>query len=385
MAVVAGRPTLKLRSPRPSVRLESIGPPAPPIVTRCSTTQARGSGRPFGPPCMTRPVTTTRCARISPPAPLSRQARARALGSELPEVFRIEVLQVGLELVGAERRGTGLGAGLACLDRSERQQVLGREDGSLEPQRDGDGIRRSRVHLNHGVAAVDVELGVVGVVLHLRDDHLAEVRAQTEDDLLQEVVRERSRELDAGELHRDGARLRRPDPDREHALPLLLLEDHHRRVGGAVEPQMRDPDLDHVRRQVPISHDTRYFFCSGVSVSMVTPMACSLRRAISASSSRGMRCTSFVRRCACCTTNSAASAWFANDMSITLAGWPSAAARLMRRPSARMNNRLPPSRHSSTNSRTAFGPSAAFLRPSRSISTLKCPEFASIAPSFIAP
>src|SRR2546421_11672952 len=40
----------------------------------------------------------------------------------------------------------------------------------------------------------------------------------------QEVVRERSRELDAGELHGDRARLGRPDPDREHPLPLLLLE-----------------------------------------------------------------------------------------------------------------------------------------------------------------
>jgi len=34
-------------------------------------------------------------------------------------------------------------------------------------------------------------------------------------------------------------------------------------------------------------------------------------------------------------SHSAPSAWFANDMSMTRLGWPSAAARLMRRPSAR--------------------------------------------------
>src|SRR3989441_4907102 len=216
-----------------------------------------------------------------------------------------------------------------------------------------------------------MQLGVVGVVFHLSEDHLAEVRAQAEDDLLQEVVRQRPRELDAGQLHRDRARLRGPDPDREHPFSLLLLKDHHRRIGGAVESEVRDADLDHFGRQVPISQDARYFCCSGVSVSTVTPIACSLRRAISASSSRGMRCTSFASCLACCTTNSAASAWFANDMSITLAGWPSAAARLMSRPSASTKIRLPSSRHSSTNSRTRVGPCPACFRPSRSISTLK--------------
>src|SRR3989454_8434195 len=116
MAAVRARRKHTGKSPCPSVRLESIGPPAPPIVTRCSTTQARANGLPFGPPCTTRPVTTTRCARRSPPAPLSRQPRARALGSELPEIFRIEVLQVGLELVGAEGRGAGFGPGLLGPD-----------------------------------------------------------------------------------------------------------------------------------------------------------------------------------------------------------------------------------------------------------------------------
>src|SRR4029077_626156 len=145
-----------------------------------------------------------------------------------------------------------------------------------------------------------------------------------EDHRLQEIVGERPREFDAGKLHGDRARFRRPDPDREHALPLLLLQNHDRRVGRAIEAEMRDPNLDLVRAQVPISHEARYFCCSGVSVSIATPIAASFRRAISASSSRGMRCTSFPNCLACCTTCSAARAWFANDMSITLAGWPSA-------------------------------------------------------------
>src|SRR5881296_1097552 len=84
-----------------------------------------------------------------------------------------------------------------------------------------------------------------------------------------------------------------------------------------------------------------------------------------------MRCTSFVSFFALLTTNSAASAWFANDMSMTLAGWPSAAARLIRRPSPSTKSFLPSSWNSSTNSRTATGPFAPFFNPSRSISTLK--------------
>jgi len=38
-----------------------------------------------------------------------------------------------------------------------------------------------------------------------------------------------------------------PDPDRDRALPFLLLEDDHRLVGRAIESQMRDPNLNLVR------------------------------------------------------------------------------------------------------------------------------------------
>src|SRR5205807_10356642 len=106
----------------------------------------------------------------------------------------------------------------------------------------------------------------------------------------------------------DGARVGGRDPDRKDPFPLLLLESDDGRVGRAIEPQVGDPNLDDVRAQVPISHDARYFCCSGVSVSMATPMAASFKRAMSASSSRGMRCTSLPRSRACRTTCSAARA-----------------------------------------------------------------------------
>src|SRR5256884_2984296 len=350
--------------------------------TSCSTTRVRASGRPPG-PYSTRPETTIPCAtRPAAPAPLSSASSAR-LRSELPEIFRIEVLEVVLQGIGIERPRAGLAARHARLHRREREQAFAREDRRLEPERDGDGVGRPGVDLDHRVGPVDVQVRVIRVLLDLRDDPLAQVRPQAEDDLFQQVVGKRPGELPARQLHGDGARFGGPDPNRKDPFSLLLLENDDGRVGRAIEPQVGDPNLDDVRAQVPISHDARYFCCSGVSVSMATPIAASFNRAISASRSRGMRCTSLPRSRAWRTTCSAASAWFANDMSMTLAGCPSAAARLMSRPSASTNRRLPSRRHSSTNSRTGVGPWAARLRPSRSISTLKCPEFARIAPSFI--
>src|SRR5947208_10130626 len=187
-AAVSGRATVSANAPRASVRTESIGAPPPPMVTRCSTTHEPSSGAPRGPPSRTRPETTIRCARSSPPAPPTRQSKASALRSELPEVFRIEVLEVGLQRIGIERSLSGFAAGLARLDRRQREKTLAREDRRLEPQGDGDRVGRPSVDLDDGVTAVDVQLRVVGVVLDLRDEHLPQIRAESEDHLLQQVV-----------------------------------------------------------------------------------------------------------------------------------------------------------------------------------------------------
>src|SRR6266849_9858633 len=162
-------------APRALVRVESIGWPPPPMETSCNTTQVRTAGRPVG-PYRTRPVTTACCARSAP----ARHNSNAVLRSELPEIFRIEVLEVGLQRVGIERRRARLTAGLSSLDRREREQALARENRRLEPQRDRDRLGRPGVDLDHRVAAVDVQLGVICVVLHLSDDDFPQVCAQAE-------------------------------------------------------------------------------------------------------------------------------------------------------------------------------------------------------------
>src|SRR2546430_4270999 len=137
--------------------------------TSCSTTRVRASGRPPG-PYSTRPETTIPCAtRPAAPAPLSSASSAR-LRSELPEIFRIEVLEVVLQGIGIERPRAGLAARLARLHRREREQAFAREDRRLEPERDGDRVGRPGVDLDHRVAAVDVQLRVIRVLLHLGED-----------------------------------------------------------------------------------------------------------------------------------------------------------------------------------------------------------------------
>src|SRR2546430_17083304 len=136
--------------------------------TSCSTTRVRASGRPAG-PYSTRPETAIPWATrpvVPPPPPSS--ARSARLRSELPEIFRIEVLEVVLQGIGIERPRSGLAARLARFHRGERQQTLAGEYRRLEPHRDGDRVRRPGVDLDHRVAAIDVQLRVIGVLLDLR-------------------------------------------------------------------------------------------------------------------------------------------------------------------------------------------------------------------------
>src|SRR6185312_14348368 len=263
------------------------------------------------------------------------------------------------------------------------------EDRRSQTQRDRDAVRRARVDVEHVLAAIEVQLGVVRVLLHLRDLHPLERRAHADDQPLAQVVCEWPRRLDLLHFHHDRLGLRLPDPDGQEPLAFFLLENHHVRIRHAVQPEPGHFDFDHEclpgGRHVPMSHDARYFFCSSVSTSIFAPSAASLRRAISRSMLSGTRCTSRDRLAPFSTRYSAASDWFAKLMSMTLAGWPSAAARLIKRPSPSRKTWLPRTTYSWTNCRTSRDlPPESFSSAGMSTSTLKWPELQTTAPSFIA-
>src|SRR5882672_12673249 len=172
--------------PRASLRTESIGPAASRAM-RCNTTQALASGTVSRPPRSTRPLTLTAWEQSAVGMPTS----SNRLRRKLAEIFGIEVLEVRFQRVGVEGAApTWLDGAFARVDRGELEQRLARHDRRLEPQRQRDRIGGTRVDLNHRIAAINVELGEVCVVLHLRDDHFAQLGAQSDDHLLEQVVRQ---------------------------------------------------------------------------------------------------------------------------------------------------------------------------------------------------
>src|SRR2546422_9146532 len=133
---------------------------------RCSTTAAFARGTVSPPPRSTRPLTLTDCPASGAPPQSTPSSRA-ALRRELAEIFRIEVLEVGLQRVGIERAAAGarLDRAFTRIDGGQLEQRLARQDRRLEPERERDRVRGTGVDLNDGVAALDVQLGEIGVVL----------------------------------------------------------------------------------------------------------------------------------------------------------------------------------------------------------------------------
>src|SRR3989475_6351222 len=181
------------------------------------TTQALTSGTVSRPPCSTRPLTLTAWENSAGGMPTS----SNRLRRKLAEIFRIEVLEVRLQRVGVEGTATtGLDGAFTGVDGRELEQRLARHDRRLEPQRQRDRIGGTGIDLNDRIAPIDMQLGEVGVVLHLRDDHLAQLGAQPDDHLLEQIVRQRAGEFYARQLHREPAGLpRSPGAGRREILP----------------------------------------------------------------------------------------------------------------------------------------------------------------------
>src|SRR5205085_10853487 len=119
--------------------------------------------------------------------------------------------------------------------------------------------------------------------------------------------------------------------------PLLLFSAVGAYLLSRARTYVESYFLDWPRKQpvlyVPVSQLDRYSSCSDVSVSMLSPSERSFSPAISVSTASGSICTPGLSWPLRLTRYSTDKAWFAKLISMTLAGCPSAAAKLIRRPS----------------------------------------------------
>ena len=92
--------------------------------------------------------------------------------------------------------------------------------------------------------ALEVEPGVVRLLGEGRDHDPVDPDAEALEGAGEEVVGQRPVGRQALELHRDRARLPRPDPDREVAIVVGLLEDDHVAAREHVDPDALDHHLD---------------------------------------------------------------------------------------------------------------------------------------------
>src|SRR5512141_284976 len=167
-------------------------------------------------------------------AAISSAAIIDQLDVELPKIFRSQILEIPLELLGAHFLGAGLGIGARggvrfaffgrILEHERREQRILSEHRSRKPKCDRDAVRRSRVDVDDLVVAMNLELSEVCAVLYLGDVNAAKRSAEAGDERLAEVVREGPFTAQLAHLDDDGFRLGLADPDGQQPLAVLLSQ-----------------------------------------------------------------------------------------------------------------------------------------------------------------
>ena len=124
--------------------------------------------------------------------------------------------------------------------------VLDGEDRAAGAHRQGDGVGRAARHGGELAVTLQVELGEVGVLAHVRDQDADEVDAELVEHVLQEVVGQRAGALHALQGVGDGGRLGPADVDGQHPPAALLLpQEHDRGVGRKLQPHTDELHLHH--------------------------------------------------------------------------------------------------------------------------------------------
>src|SRR5688572_4935071 len=179
-------------------------------------------------------------------ASLAMTSRTR-LDVELPKIFRAEILEVALELIGRHlilggcgaraRRRIGFPFLRRVLEDKRRQERILCVHRRRESKCDRDTVGWACVDVDDLFAAVNLKLGVVGAVFDFGDLDSTENSAQARDQSLAEIVSKGSVPPKLAHLYDDGLGFGLSDPDGKQPLAALFLEYHDIGVVRPVEPK----------------------------------------------------------------------------------------------------------------------------------------------------
>src|SRR6185436_11879299 len=110
--------------------------------------------------------------------------------------------------------------------------------------REGDRVARPGIDGNGLAPDGQVDERVEGVVLEVADDDPLDGAVECLNDVAQQVVRQGTLWHDVLNLQADGVGLRRTDPDRQHALAVLVTKDDDGIVRDRVEDEAFDGHFD---------------------------------------------------------------------------------------------------------------------------------------------
>src|SRR4051794_6108491 len=131
------------------------------------------------------------------------------------------------------------------LDGRLLDHGLGGEDRGARAHGQRERVGRARVDLDLAAVQLQRDRRVEGVLLQLRDRHLAAGHLELAEHVVDQVVRHGARRGGALELHQDRCRLRMSDPDRQELVAVASLQKHDRLLADHVEAHSVNDHLEH--------------------------------------------------------------------------------------------------------------------------------------------
>src|SRR5262245_30673359 len=123
------------------------------------------------------------------------------------------------------------------------QNLLANENGTISAQSQSDGVAGPRINQDQLPVDHYFDYGVEGVLPKFGDDYPPDDSSDLGDHVFQQIMSHRALWGEFFDFGGDGIGFIRPNPDRQYALAILLLQQNYRRVRGGIDQKASNLDF----------------------------------------------------------------------------------------------------------------------------------------------